>query len=81
MISLNDSDGSYVQTRWQGMLFYWAILVYSLVVNLCGSKPLSMMNSASGKQVSRMLPGIQADFVRKVFFTLLGGWHLQSSSA
>jgi amino acid transporter len=48
LISLNDQDGSYVPTRWQGMLFYWAILLYSLIVNLIGTKPLALMNSASG---------------------------------
>lgn len=47
LISINND--SYVPTQWQGMLFYWAVLVYALVTNLMGTTPLSVMNLASGK--------------------------------
>lgn len=47
MVSLNDPN--YVPKQWQGLLFYWLVLLYALVVNIWGSKPLSAMNLASGE--------------------------------
>ncbi|KAH6693559.1 choline transport protein [Plectosphaerella plurivora] len=46
LIILNDD--SYVPQRWQGMLFYWAILVYAMVMNIWGSKALPHANLISG---------------------------------
>lgn len=48
LITLNNLD-SYVPQRWHGMLFYDLVLVYSLLVNVYGSKILPHVNSASGK--------------------------------
>lgn len=42
------NDESYVPQRWQGMLFYWAVLVYSAVINTVSSKVLPHVNYASG---------------------------------
>ncbi|KAE9368169.1 amino acid transporter-like protein [Stipitochalara longipes BDJ] len=47
LITLNHPD-SYVPARWQGMLFYWLVLVYSAAVNIWGSKALPHTNLASG---------------------------------
>ncbi|KAH7123042.1 amino acid permease [Dactylonectria macrodidyma] len=46
LIILNDD--SYIPARWQGMLFYWAILVYAMVMNIWGSKLLPTANLLSG---------------------------------
>lgn len=48
LITLNHLD-TYVPQRWHGMLFYDLVLVYSLLVNVYGSKILPHINSASGK--------------------------------
>lgn len=48
LITLNNPD-SYIPERWQGMLFYWLVLVYSLAVNLWGSKIIPHTNMVSGK--------------------------------
>lgn len=48
LITLNNLD-TYMPQRWQGMLFYDLVLVYSLLVNVYGSKILPHINSASGK--------------------------------
>ncbi|CAH0023191.1 unnamed protein product [Clonostachys rhizophaga] len=45
-ITLNHDD--YVPERWQGMLFYWAVLVYALVMNIWGFKLLPHVNIVSG---------------------------------
>ncbi|KAJ4154496.1 hypothetical protein NW754_001445 [Fusarium falciforme] len=42
------NDASYVPQRWQGMLFYWAILIYALVINIWGHRLLPMANLISG---------------------------------
>lgn len=47
LVTLNNPD-SYVPTRWQGMLFYWLVLLYSAAVNIWGSKILPHTNLASG---------------------------------
>ncbi|PMD37860.1 amino acid transporter-like protein [Hyaloscypha variabilis F] len=47
LITLNNPD-SYVPARWQGMLFYWLVLLYSAAVNIWGSKVLPHTNLASG---------------------------------
>ncbi|KAJ9637966.1 hypothetical protein H2204_004556 [Knufia peltigerae] len=47
LITLNHPD-SYVPQRWQGMLFYWLVLVYAAAVNIWGSKILPHANLASG---------------------------------
>lgn len=49
-ITLNHDD--YVPERWQGMLFYWAVLVYALVMNIWGFKLLPHVNLVSGKWTS-----------------------------
>ena len=36
LIILNDD--SYVPARWQGPLFYWAVLLYAAAINIWGSK-------------------------------------------
>ncbi|KAJ6096963.1 Amino acid/polyamine transporter I [Penicillium sp. IBT 16267x] len=47
LITLNNLD-TYVPTRWQGMLFYWLILLYSTAVNIWGSKILPHTNTTAG---------------------------------
>lgn len=47
LISLNNDN--YVPTQWQGLLFYWAVLVYALFANLLGTSALSKMNLAAGQ--------------------------------
>ncbi|GKU20454.1 unnamed protein product [Fusarium langsethiae] len=46
LIVVNDS--SYVPERWQGLLFYWAVLVYALVLNIWGHRALPWHNYVSG---------------------------------
>ncbi|CAH0058443.1 unnamed protein product [Clonostachys solani] len=46
LIVLNDE--TYVPSRWQGMLFYWAILVYAGLLNVWGSKLMPHFNLVSG---------------------------------
>ncbi|KAH6651539.1 amino acid permease-domain-containing protein [Truncatella angustata] len=46
LIILNDE--SYIPERWQGMLFYWAIVIYSGVLNIWGPKSLPQMNIVAG---------------------------------
>ncbi|KAH6867348.1 amino acid permease [Thelonectria olida] len=46
LIVLNDN--SYVRTRWQGMLFYWAVLVCAGVINIWGMKVMPRLNLLSG---------------------------------
>ncbi|WYZ37748.1 hypothetical protein EsH8_II_001254 [Colletotrichum jinshuiense] len=46
LIILNDE--SYVSQRWQGMLFYWAILVYGMAMNIWGHRLLPTANLVSG---------------------------------
>jgi hypothetical protein len=47
LITLSYPD-SYTPERWQGMLFYWFILLYSAAVNIWGSRVLPHTNLASG---------------------------------
>ncbi|OAG44290.1 hypothetical protein AYO21_01286 [Fonsecaea monophora] len=47
LITLNHPD-TYVPQRWQGMLFYWLVLLYAAAVNIWGSKILPHTNLASG---------------------------------
>ncbi|OBS28349.1 hypothetical protein FPOA_02288 [Fusarium poae] len=46
LIIVNDS--SYVPERWQGVLFYWAVLTYALVLNIWGHRALPWHNYVSG---------------------------------
>ncbi|KAL0930521.1 amino acid transporter [Colletotrichum truncatum] len=46
LIILNND--SYIPQRWQGMLFYWAILLYSAALNIWGSRLLPHANMLSG---------------------------------
>ncbi|KAK1528160.1 amino acid permease [Colletotrichum paranaense] len=46
LIILNDD--SYLPQRWQGMLFYWAILIYGMVMNIWGHRLLPTANLLSG---------------------------------
>ncbi|KAJ0327270.1 hypothetical protein COL5a_006061 [Colletotrichum fioriniae] len=41
------NDDSYIPARWQGMLFYWAVLLYSAALNIWGSKMLPHANMIS----------------------------------
>ncbi|KAJ1324346.1 choline transport protein [Microdochium nivale] len=38
------NDETYTRPRWQGMLFYWAILAYAAVINIWGLKLLPSVN-------------------------------------
>ncbi|UPK95745.1 hypothetical protein LCI18_006680 [Fusarium solani-melongenae] len=42
------NSDSYIPQRWQGMLFYWAILTYALVMNIWGHRLLPTTNTISG---------------------------------
>ncbi|OAQ63673.1 amino acid/polyamine transporter I [Pochonia chlamydosporia 170] len=46
LIVLNNA--SYVPTRWQGMLLYWAVLTYAFVLNVYGMKVMPHVNIVSG---------------------------------
>lgn len=46
LIILNDD--SYIPARWQGLLLYWAILVYAAAINIWGSRLLPTANLLSG---------------------------------
>lgn len=48
LIILNNE--SYVPARWQGLLFYWLILLYAAAVNIWGSRMLPTVNLFSGTQ-------------------------------
>jgi choline transport protein len=48
LITLNYPD-TYVPQRWQGLLFYWLVLLYSAAINLWGSKLLPQANLVSGR--------------------------------
>jgi hypothetical protein len=43
------NNETYVPERWRGMLFYWAVLVYALVLNIWGDRLLPHINTVSGK--------------------------------
>jgi len=43
------NDETYVPQRWQGMLFYDLVLVYSLLINVYGVRVLAGTNTASGE--------------------------------
>ncbi|KAK6223612.1 amino acid permease [Colletotrichum tabaci] len=47
LIVLNN-DGSYAPARWQGMLFYWAVLVYGMAMNIWGHRLLPSANLIAG---------------------------------
>jgi len=47
LITLNHSE-DYTPQRWQGLLFYWLILLYSAAINLWGSRVLPQTNLAAG---------------------------------
>ncbi|KAK5064746.1 hypothetical protein LTR84_000580 [Exophiala bonariae] len=47
LITLNHPD-SYVPQRYQGMMFYWLILVYSAAINIWGVKILPHANLTAG---------------------------------
>jgi len=49
LIILNDD--SYIPARWQGLLFYWAVLLYAAAINIWGSKMLPTANLISGKSI------------------------------
>ncbi|EQL03101.1 choline transport protein [Ophiocordyceps sinensis CO18] len=46
LITLNDD--SYVPRRWQGMLFYWATLLYAGYLNVWGARAMPHVNLTSG---------------------------------
>lgn len=43
------NNDTYVPERWQGMLFYWLVLVYALALNIWGDRLLPYVNTVSGK--------------------------------
>lgn len=45
---ININNDNYVGTRWQGMLFYWAILAYAAFFNIWGMKAMPHINLISG---------------------------------
>jgi len=47
LLVLNNPD--YVPQRWQGLLFYWLVLSYSMAINLWGSRILPHSNLVAGK--------------------------------
>ena len=47
LIILNNE--TYIPARWQGLLFYWAILIYAAAINIWGSKMLPTANLISGQ--------------------------------
>ncbi|KAF4630991.1 hypothetical protein G7Y89_g7142 [Cudoniella acicularis] len=47
IITMNHPD-TYIPQRWQGMLFYWLVLVYAATVNIWGSRVLPHTNLAAG---------------------------------
>ncbi|KAF9876393.1 hypothetical protein CkaCkLH20_06336 [Colletotrichum karsti] len=82
LIILNDD--SYIPARWQGMLFYWAILVYGMTMNIWGHRLLPTANIVSGVLhatgfiailivLGVMAPKNTASFVFKEF-TNSSGW-------
>ncbi|KAF5708516.1 amino acid transporter [Fusarium mundagurra] len=42
------NNETYVPERWQGMLFYWLVLVYALALNIWGDRLLPHINTVSG---------------------------------
>ncbi|KAH7312979.1 amino acid permease [Rhexocercosporidium sp. MPI-PUGE-AT-0058] len=52
------TDESYDRPRWQGMLFFWAVLVYAAVINTLGIKLLPSVNLAAGVLHITALVGI-----------------------
>ena len=48
LVVLNDTE-TYVPARYQGMLFYWLVIIYSTAVNVWGSKLLPHTNNAAGQ--------------------------------
>jgi choline transport protein len=52
LITLNHPD-TYQPQRWQGVLFYWLVLLYSALINIWGSKILPQTNLASGMSLLR----------------------------
>lgn len=70
LITLNNPD-SYIPQRWQGMLFYWLVLFYSLVVNVWGSKALPHMNLTAGMKSHCFDLGRILIIVEQVFCMLL----------
>lgn len=45
-ITINHID--YQPERWQGMLFYWAVLLYAFAINVWGMRLMPFMNLVSG---------------------------------
>lgn len=45
----------YDRPRWQGMLFYWAVVAYAAVINVFGVKTLPNVNLVAGKSDCEVL--------------------------
>lgn len=43
------NESSYMPQRWQGLLFYWAVLSYAFVLNVWGHRALPLHNTVSGQ--------------------------------
>lgn len=41
-------DESYIPARWQGLLLYWAVLLYGAALNIWGARLLPTANLAAG---------------------------------
>jgi hypothetical protein len=59
LITLNHLD-TYIPARWQGMLFYWLVLLYSAAINIWGSKILPHSNTAAGRFIGSTVRMYQA---------------------
>ncbi|EME42142.1 hypothetical protein DOTSEDRAFT_175003 [Dothistroma septosporum NZE10] len=46
LLTLNDPH--YLPQRWHGVMFYWLVLAYSLIINIYGSRVLAQSNIAAG---------------------------------
>lgn len=49
-------DDSYIPQAWHGVLLYFAVLAYSLAINIWGSGPLSTMNLIAGVLIASCDP-------------------------
>lgn len=61
LITLNNEG--YVPLRWQGMLFYWMVLLYSAAVNIWGSRVLPHTNLASGSSIEYPEDDIEPELI------------------
>ncbi|OBR09249.1 Amino acid permease [Colletotrichum higginsianum IMI 349063] len=70
LIVLNN-DGSYAPARWQGMLFYWAVLAYGMAMNIWGHRLLPSANLIAGT-TTQPCPVFPLPLLRVLVLSLLG---------